>query len=60
MRIEGEKLLCDVVKPFDLIVNCSDLQLWRSIIDAFRNREIEYGFNLDNFKTILGIQVPIK
>ncbi|MFZ5954157.1 MAG: recombinase family protein [Candidatus Dependentiae bacterium] len=29
LRIEGEKLLWDVVKPFDLIVNCSDRQQWR-------------------------------
>jgi site-specific DNA recombinase len=29
LRIEGENLLWDVQKPFDLIVNCSEHLLWR-------------------------------
>jgi len=29
LRVEGENLLWDVQKPFDLIVNCSDHLLWR-------------------------------
>jgi site-specific DNA recombinase len=29
LRVEGEKVLWEVQKPFDLIVNCSDRILWR-------------------------------
>lgn len=29
LRIEDEKLLYEVQKPFDLIVNCSESQVWR-------------------------------
>jgi site-specific DNA recombinase len=34
LRIEGENLLWDVQKPFDLIVNCSDRQLWSGWPDS--------------------------
>ena len=29
LRLKDEKLVWDAHKPFDLILNCSDRQLWR-------------------------------
>lgn len=41
LRISGHKLLCDVQKPFDLILECSDRQVWRSTQDYFRTNFME-------------------
>ncbi len=32
LRIENEKELYDIQKPFDLIVNCHDRQFWRGLV----------------------------
>ena len=61
LRVEGENLLFDVQKPFDLIVNCSEHLLWRYLVDAFINGNIEYTFSLSHIKTCLsvfGITIP--
>ena len=34
LRLDGEKLVYDVQKPFDLILKCSDDQVWRPQRDS--------------------------
>jgi len=36
LRIENEKVLWDVQKPFDLIANCSDRIEWRQTVGTLR------------------------
>jgi len=36
LRVEGRKVRCDVIKPFDTILNYADSQLWLPIMDEVR------------------------
>ena len=42
----------ELQKPFDLIINCSDRNQWRTLVDAFSNGEIKYGFRLSHIQTV--------
>ncbi len=60
LRIEGESLLWEAQKPFDLLLNATDSKRWRSLIDAFRARSVEFSFSLTRINTVfecLGIKV---
>lgn len=50
VRIEGEKVLYDAQKPFDLILDATDCKQWRGLVDAFRNFSIELGVGLEWLK----------
>ena len=52
LRIENEKVLYDVQKPFDLIVECHDSNLWRGLIDYFRTFSFA-NFNATEIKFLL-------
>jgi hypothetical protein len=45
LRIEGENLLWDVQKPFDLIVNCSDHIRNRLVAKALPDPDFKYFSN---------------
>ncbi len=47
LRLEGENLLYDAIKPFDLLLECSDRQGWCSLQDYFRNTIIEDSIVFD-------------
>jgi hypothetical protein len=50
LRLEGKILRYEATKPFDTIANYAGRHLWLPLIDAFRNREIEFGFSYENIK----------
>jgi len=52
LRIEGKEVRYEGVKPFDTIIDYADRQAWLPLVDAFRNREIEFGFSLQNVRTV--------
>jgi len=52
LRIEGEKVVYDVNKPFDAIVNYQDGKLWRPISDYLRT-SIPGGLPFKDVRAIL-------
>gem|GEM_PF-2814456 len=52
LRLDGEKLLWDVVQPFDLIINSFDNQRWRPLVDMFRNGEVKVSISLSHIQTV--------
>lgn len=59
-RVEGDNVLWDIQKPFDLIINCSDRNRWRTLVVAFSNGKVTYNFRLSHIQTVFesfGIEV---
>lgn len=52
LRLDGKIVLSDWKKPFNLIAKYNDHSLGLPLIDMFRNREIEFGVNLTQVKTL--------
>ena len=51
-RIEGKKVRFEAQKPFLQILDFADRQAWLPLLNAFRNREIEFVFSFENIKTV--------
>ena len=51
-RIEGKKVRFEAQKPFNQILDFADRQAWLPLLNAFRNREIEFVFSFENIKTV--------
>ena len=52
LRLEGKKVRYDLVKPFGQIFLYADRQQWLPLVNAFKNREIEFEFSLRNIQTV--------
>jgi site-specific DNA recombinase len=51
LRVEGENLLWEAHKPFDLILDSVDSQLWSPLVDAFRNGKVEFTISLSHIQS---------
>ena len=52
LRVDDEKVLWDVQKPFDLIANCTDRIGWRPLVDLFRNDDITIEVKPNHIQTV--------
>lgn len=50
--LDGKKARFDWIKPFEKIAFYASRQAWLPLVNAFRNREIEFGFSLQNIQTV--------
>ena len=61
LTLNAEKLDLELREPFKYMSKSQDQHVWRPLIDAFRNNNIEFNVNLQNIQTVfevLGIAVP--
>lgn len=50
-RLDGKKLVCDVQKPFDLIMECNDRQEWCTLLDVLLNKGVVVDIPLNQVTT---------
>ncbi len=53
LELKGKTVRYDYVKPFNQIFSYADRQAWLPLIDAFRNKELEFGHGLEQLKAFL-------
>ena len=46
LKLDGNKVRYDWIKPFDQIANFASRQAWLRLVDAFCNHKIEFSVNL--------------
>ncbi len=51
-KLRGKKLEVEAKMPFDAILLGNKTNNWLPLINAFRNREIEFGFSLNHIQTV--------
>ena len=51
-KLKGKELDFTLQKPFDAILTANKTSTWLPLVDVFRNREIEFGFSLQNIQTV--------
>ena len=52
MRLKGENIVYDAHQPFDLILKSTDEQLWRYLVEAILNHEVEFSTGVQVIKTV--------
>lgn len=50
--LKGKRVLFEAQKLFNQILGFADRQAWLPLINAFMNREIEFGFTFQNIQTV--------
>lgn len=51
LTLDGKKVRYDWINPFNKIAFCASRSAWLPLKDLFINREIDFGFSLQNIKT---------
>jgi len=51
LKIEGKKVVYDVNKPFDAILNYHDSVLWRPLVDTFRTDYTSFDLSLQDLQS---------
>jgi hypothetical protein len=52
LRLSGKNLVFDAQKPFDLLLDCGDSQVWHHLPDMFRKGEVTLTIRLTSIHTV--------
>ena len=62
LRIENDKVLYDVQKPFDLLVEANVCKRWRHLVAAFREGKVEIEiqfYRISRLYSEFNLKLPI-
>jgi len=52
LRVDGKNIGYDAQKPFNLILEHADSQVWRPLVDTLLNHALEFTVSLSHIQTV--------